>query len=345
MRIISCASYYGTGSSAITDYIAEFDNCFSLTNYEFRFVQDPGGISDLEYNLVENHHRHNSGHALKKYKKIVDFLAGNVFIEKYEPFFNNQWKKISYEYIDSLTDFIHNGYWHQDVIDKGYGFYIRKRLINKILQKTIWRRQIDRGLNEMPNEITLYSRPSEEKFLSLTREYIDKLFICANKENKEDVMVDQIVPPSNLNRYIRYFNDINVFVVDRDPRDLYLLEKYIWKGKIIPTENVDIFCKWFRYTRAHRKSEVYDKEYVMFVQFEDLIYKYDDMTERIKQWLGYTETNHLLKKKYLNPKKSMRNTQLWKQISGVEKEIAYIENELTEYMYDYSQLGIINKDR
>ena len=338
MRIISCSSYYGTVSSAVTDYISEFDNCFSLTNHEFRFVQDPGGISDLEYNLVENHHRHNSGHALKKYKKIVDFLSGNILIKKYEPFFNNQWKKISYEYIDSLTAFTQKGYWHQDVIDKGYGFYIRKRLMNKILQKSIWRGRKDYGLNEMPNEITLYSRPSEERFLSLTKEYIDKLFTSANKQNKEDVMVDQIVPPSNLSRYSRYFNDIKVFVVDRDPRDLYLLEKYIWKGTIIPTENVDIFCKWFKYTRVHRKDEVYDKENVMFVQFEDLIYKYDDTTEHIKQWLSYDEANHLLKNKYFDPSKSIKNTQLWNQISGVEKEMDYIKSELTEYLYDYTKI-------
>lgn len=338
MRIISCASYYGTGSSAITDYISEFDNCFSLTDYEFRFVQDPGGISDLEYNLVENHHRHNSGHALKTYKKTVDFLAGNCFVKKYEPFFDNKWKNISYEYIDSLTDFEYNGYWHQDVIDKGYSFYFRKRLINKILQKTLWRKETERALNEMPHEITLCSRPSEERFLSLTKDYIDKLFTYANKENKDDVMVDQIVPPSNLNRYIRYFNEIKVFVVDRDPRDLYLLEKYIWKGKVIPTTNIDIFCEWYKYTRNHRKIEVYDKEHVMFIQFEDLIYKYDDTTECIKNWLGYEESNHLLKKKYLDPSKSIKNTKLWERLKGVDSDISYIEKELVEYLYDYSLL-------
>ena len=76
----------------------------------------------------------------------------------------------------------------------------------------------------------------------------------------------------------------------------------------------------------------------MFLQFEDLIYKYDDTTERIKKWLGYSETNHLLKEKYLDPSKSIKNTQLWKQISGMEKEMAYIENELMEYLYDYSKI-------
>lgn len=79
MKFITCASYYGVGSSAITDYVSEFSTIFSFTNEEFRFIQDPDGISDLEFNLVECFNRHNSGHSLKRYKKLVDFYAGNFY--------------------------------------------------------------------------------------------------------------------------------------------------------------------------------------------------------------------------------------------------------------------------
>ena len=95
MRFISCASYYGSGSSAITDFVSEFDTVYSFTDEEFRFVQDPDGVSDLEYNLVENFNRHNSGHAIKRYKKLVDFYCGNMFGKKYEKFFHGNWKKYS----------------------------------------------------------------------------------------------------------------------------------------------------------------------------------------------------------------------------------------------------------
>ena len=73
MKFISCASYYGSGSSAITDFVSEFSSVYSFTDEEFRFIQDPDGIADLEYNLVENFNRHNSGHAIKRYIKLVDF--------------------------------------------------------------------------------------------------------------------------------------------------------------------------------------------------------------------------------------------------------------------------------
>ena len=87
-------------------------------------------------------------------------------------------------------------------------------------------------------------------------------------------MVDQIVPPTNLKRYLRYFNDIKVFIVDRDPRDIFVLEKYVWQDGVIPN-NVEDFCKWFEYTRAHRKTEQFDDERVCFIQFEDMVYKYE----------------------------------------------------------------------
>lgn len=334
MKIITCASYYGTGSSAITDLLAEYNTCKSLGNYEFRFIQDPEGVSDLEFNLVQNHHRHNSGHSLKRYRNKVDFLAGNRLINKYEPFFNNRWKIYSYEYIDELTEFVYKGYWHQDIIDKGTFFYYRKRFLNKILTMTIWRNK-EKGLYELPNEITICSSPTEDDFLLYTRRYIDKLFAEANKENRPNIVVDQLVPPSNIQRYIRYFNNIFVFVVDRDPRDIFILEKYVWKGSVVPVENVETFCKWYRYTRKHRKLENNTLKNVMYVQFEDLIYKYNETVSSIQNELGLDEMNHTEKFKSFNPMVSIGNTRLWERykISDVDKD--YIETHLFEYLYKY----------
>lgn len=140
------------------------------------------------------------------------------------------------------------------MLDKGDFFYFRKRILNKLLKLTIWRNQSERTLNTMKNEITYCSHPSEEKFLNCTKKYIEDLFgsVC---QGANIVMVDQIVPPTNLKRYLRYFNDIKVFIVDRDPRDIFVLEKYVWRDGVIPL-NVEEFCKWFRYTREHDKSLV-----------------------------------------------------------------------------------------
>lgn len=344
MRFISCASYYGTGSSAITDFVSEYGNVYSFTSEEFRFVQDPDGISDLEYNLVENFNRHNSGHALKRYKKLVDYYAGNGIVKRYESFFHGAWKKYSYEYIDKLTDFKYNGWWFYDLYDRGSFYHFRKRIVNKLLHMTIWRNDPERVFNTMKNEITYCSHPSEEKFLQCTKEYIDCLFASVS-DGYETVMVDQIVPPTNLKRFLRYFDDIKVVVVDRDPRDLFVLGKYVWKDGIMP-DNVEDFVNWFKYTRSHRKSENLNTENITFIQFEDLVYKYDETSQKLAEWLELDEKDHINPKKCFDPAVSVKNTQVFKnvdceiyEIEYIQSEIEYIQKELQEYLYDFENEG------
>ena len=197
---------------------------------------------------------------------------------------------------------------------------------------TIWRGQPERSLNNMRKEITYCSHPSENKFLNLTRNYIDDLF--SSVTNKDLVMVDQLVPPINIERYLRYFNNIQAIVVDRDPRDIFILEKYIWKDGVIPSD-VKSFCKWFLYTRSAGIGKGFLNINVTFVQFEDMVYKYEKTTTNLMKWLGLTETTHREKGAYFNPELSKKNTRLWEKIDVNPKDIEYIESKLSNYLYSY----------
>lgn len=334
MKIISCASYYGSGSSAVTDLLSEFENIYSLTDYEFRFVHDPDGISDLEYNLVENFNRHNSGHAIKRFLKLSQFNSGKFFNKRYEPFFNNKYMEITKEYVSKLIDFKFNGYWFYDLYDRGWIYYYIKQLQSKILKILF-----NGKYTILSKEMTYAAHPTEEKFLFETKKYINNLLMVANKENKPYVMVDQIVPSSNLERYLRYFNDIFVLVVDRDPRDIFVLEKYYWKTKVIPTEDVNIFCDWYLYAREN-KNECQDSQKILYVQFEDLIFNYDEKISEIIRFLNLSETNHMKKFDFFNPKKSENNTQVWKKTKIDESEISIIENRLKKYLYPFEKKEI-----
>jgi len=78
--------------------------------------------------------------------------------------------------------------------------------------------------------------------------------------------------------------------VDRDPRDLFLLEKEVWHGTVVP-KNVDEFCIWYSTTRAHRQYEQDDSERILRIQFEDMIFKYDEMRDTI---LDFVEIDKIL---------------------------------------------------
>lgn len=331
MQVLTVASYYGTGSSAITDLISEYKPVKSMTNYEFRFAHDPDGLAELEYNLIDNFNRHNSGHALKRYKKLVDYYGNHFMVKRYEPFFNDKWKELSYKYIDSLTDFSFPGMWQYDFYDRGPWYEFWHKLPDRILTRTIWRNKPDRHLL-LGKKVTLASHPTEEEFIRKTKEYTEALMVEANDENKPYVLFDQLLPSSNIQHHMRYFNNIKVFVVDRDPRDLYLLAKYEWNDTIVPSD-VDTFCKWFMYTRSMRGTEIWDADKIMFVQFEDLIYKYDETVKKVENWIGLKSEEHTKPKKYFDPAISIKNTRYWEQHPEHEEEAKIIAERLPEYLY------------
>lgn len=333
INLISSASYYGSGSSAVVDYLSEFDCVMSLTNYEFRFAHDPDGLSELEFNLVENFNRHNSGHALKRYKKLVDYYSDGIFAKRYDQFFGGKWKEISYEYINSLIDFSFPGTWQYDYYDKGKVYEFLFKLPDRILTRTLWRNNSDKHFF-IKEETTYASHPDEDKFISCTKKYTDKLMKAANEKNLPFVLLDQLVPSTNIERHVRYFNNLKVIVVDRDPRDIYLLSKYVWKDTVVP-KDVDLFCKWYSYIREDNKRKVFDTDEIMYIMFEDMIYNYKETTDKIREWIGLNNKNHIYPKKYMNPEISIKNTKLWESNIHYKKEADIIAKKLPDYLYNY----------
>lgn len=333
MKVITCASYYGSGSSALTDLVAEYKNVKDLSNFEIRFVHQLDGISDLEYHLVENHNRQNSGHALKRFARLSHFYEGNFLSRQYSQFFKeNQYHDITVQYIDSLTDLKFNGWNFYDLYDKGYVPYYILQIFNHLYRKT--------GLSFLKilnSEKTICAHPTKEKFLSCTRNYTHKILEALNKESKEYLEVDQIVSSSNIERMLRYFKDeVFVIVVNRDPRDVFLLNKYYWKEHVSPLE-ADLFCKWFRYTHEAGNGIPEDNPHILKINFEDIVYKYDETVAMIESMTGLKPELHDNKFTKMNPKRSIVNTRVWLKFPN-DDDAKLIEKELPEFLYDYSNV-------
>lgn len=329
MKLISCSGYYGSGSSALTDLVSEYKGVKSLTDYEFRFVHDIDGIADLEYHLVDCHNRHNSGHALKRFWKLCQFNHGKWFNQRYEPYFNGKYLELSRQYVEKLTDFKYKAYWFNDLYDKGIFFYYAKSLQSKVYHKLKIQKSV------MPKEYTLASHPTKEQFLNATREYISELMDAANPEGEPILMMDQILPSSNINKCLKYFpDDTKLVIVTRDPRDVFFVEKFVWNDYVIP-HDPKLFCKWYDYTHCSNRGEVLDLQKVMTINFEDLIYKYEETVSKIEQFLDLDPKDHIHPFKGLNPKRSYVNTQLWKKFRDLDS-LKIIEEKLPQYLYDFS---------
>lgn len=329
MRVITCISFHGTGSGAVDDFFKEFDNCPSAaSDFECRFLQDPDGISDLEYNLIDNPHRLNSGYALKRYLKFVKRYSWT-----YGKIFGKKWTQYSKEYVESLITEKYKGYWHGDLIllnPVSKVIYYARRAFNKFLPKSLKK---PGNYNYYPNMDFWHTYISREKFIEETQKYCEKLCTLLNPDNHEFVVMDQLIATSNMERYMAYVKDLRVIVVDRDPRDLYINCMHV-KGHVLP-KDPKTFVKVYRDQRE-MIGKISEELPVLHVRFEDLIYKYEETTSKIMEFVGETEEHHVYKKERFNPDISIKNTKMWERLPEYREVVGFIEKELPEYLYTFN---------
>ena len=136
-------------------------------------------------------------------------------------------------------------------------------------------------------------------------------------------------------RFIPYFkeNDIKITVVDRDPRDVFLLGKK-FQSNVFPKKDVKKFCEWYEWTRSIFYKDEQPKE-VLLLNFEDLVYDYENSRRRIFEHFGIDQIHHTPQFKYFNPEKSIANTQVWRLYPQYSQDINYIEKHLSKYLYDF----------
>lgn len=333
IKIVTCAGFGGSGSSAITDLLKEFNNVESLGDFEFTLAHELDGISDLEYHLVDNKHRLNCDLAIFRFNMLLERISNG-----YSVYINN-FMKISKMYLSELTDLEWDGYWHNHDLKhsklENLIFYkIPIRLQKKLLR---FKKSEYENVPKFKKNKMFYSSLTEEKFLEITKKYTDLLIKDAIKSNfKKEIGIlamDQLVAPNDLKRYSRYFNELKTVVIDRDPRDLFLLNQLYWREGWIPSHDINKYIIWFKKTRQSVKYE--RDEDIIYIKFENLIWNYEDEINKIYKFLDISEEHHINRKKYFNPNKSKKNVELWKKEEAniFSDEIKKIENELKEFCY------------
>lgn len=346
MRIVTTTGYYGTGSSAITDLLQEYSSVASLgSSFECRIAHDMYGISDLEYYLVENYHRHNSSTAINNFKRLMGIygLDKKIRLENYPKVFGDVFQKAVTEYIECLAPMTYRGGSHADLYSMSNLQIQYIKFANRIFTilnkyhfttdddtyKNHKRPPLDKAIENVTSNIS-YPR---EYFYEATKKFTRELFSAVASDDYEYIMVDQLVPPTNTQRYIRYFDEIKVISVDRDPRDIYYLEKYYWRGCVVPT-NVDEFIAWYKSTRAHKKYEIDNPDNILRINFENLVLDYDDYVEKIEKFLGLSSEQHLRARACFDPNVSIKNIGKWKDDGREVENMIKIEKELIGEYYE-----------
>jgi hypothetical protein len=176
-----------------------------------------------------------------------------------------------------------------------------------------------------------------ESFLSASRDFICDILSAMGKKENLVTVLDQPFEGCNPVKSFKFFENPKAIIVDRDPRDLYLFIKYFLRprgreGYQVPCDNVDVFIEYFRLSHK-TPPDLRSRDDLLYINFESLIYDYDNTVKKIADFAGVF--NHVHKQKYFKPARSKNNTQLFKKYSCYEADIKKIEKELPEYLFPF----------
>lgn len=330
--LVGVCGFGSTGSGAVMDFLREFENVSAGGNMELAFLYDPDGVLDMENALVKNPIRFYSGDAaIKKFRKVIYSYDLTRYVKRFMSV--EAFRKISDDYIEDLIDMQwQGGLWHYDRRQVSKLRYLLEYGIGGKVLRVFDKLHINQPEGFLGHR--MYIPVHDERFYAATKKYTSKLLGEMCDEHNEILAIDQPFPSNNPEICFKYFeDDCKAIIVNRDPRDLYLISKTLsfgWEMRFTPTYNVDDFI--FYYRDQMKLIKEYSED-VLFVQFEDLIYNYEKETTRIKEFLGLKDPTY--PRKYFNPDISIANTQMMLRYKQYQEDILKIEKALSEYLYPF----------
>ena len=319
INFVCIAGFGYSGSGAVVDILIEFEKYYVFPK-EFRLIKDPDGIIDLDNALIQNWQELSCDVAISRFIDLVNICARKQRIfsgvgYNYDGIFNKSFINLCNNYVNSLVDIKWKGDWPYHL----HQFNSMKLFIYRLKRKL--------SLKPELNDIMYFSSPGE-RFYKLTKNLMDQLFANIVNNNKYNtVVLDQAIPPYNPQRQLKYFHNVKVIVVDRDPRDIYLeLINY----SSYPTNSVDDFIKYYK-TQREAISQNNMSNSILRLNFEDLVFNYDKEMEKIYSFLQFNPIYHSKKLTFFLPKKSHNNVGCWKEKNS--SEIKLIEKELNKFLY------------
>ena len=182
-KIISCAGFGSSGSGVVTDFLREFGCIRNFGDYEFRFLQDYGGVSTLEDALVHNYHRLNSDIAIQNFVRYIEYQSGDFLSKRYEKFFDGKFREISYRFLDKITDVKWDGYWEEyQILEPKWIAILKYKVYPRLLRLLQGNRHYI--ARYVPRKPMYFSSPGREYFYRCVREYMNELCAVVDPEKE-----------------------------------------------------------------------------------------------------------------------------------------------------------------
>lgn len=346
---VSVFGFYGSGSSAVIDFLREFDNVGValdknhkgvLRPYEhFPFVSS-GGLFECGALLTSVNSIYNSDKIINNFIKCNQRLNDNDFgsFGSYKWLVGDKFMKATEEFLEDI-----GAKKAGNNSTSEHKVRVRFSLVMCALQlaaRIVYKRPVYKWgkKNVMDKEPTYYAMPTKETVYSAARKFVNKYFEMCAQPNMDAMIYDQLICPQHTNIMEHYFDDnFKAIAVERDPRDIYSLSKYFWSkppysitGAPLPTD-IGEFCNYWQENMAYERNV----KNLLIVKFEDLVYNYKETTDKILDFVGLDRAHHVRQYQYFNPEYSIKNTQSFLINDVAAKEADEVAKLLGEYVYEF----------
>lgn len=333
--VIGACGYAATGSGAVFDFLKEFPELQMGNDAEFKYTYKIDGLQDLKFHLMQCYSKGSSGDAaIYRFIKASQFYKVPMVLH---PVSWKEYKKATDKFLNSIIQSSFIGVENYDYENCSYiksvltlGF---KKIVAKYFEKVV-----GKPYNFWPFR-TIYISIAPDGFEEKAKEYIRDLIRAMGADPMKPVVLNQPFEGNCPENSFCYFDDPKAIIIDRDVRDIYAAHQkvYYGEGRHMPRQNVKAFVEQFK--RVRMTQPKVNTERKMYIQFEEFVLNYDKVSREIISFLGLK--NHAYPKKYFNPAKSINNIHIYKKYPDLQKDIEYIEKNLSEYCFDYSQYGEI----
>ena len=332
-KIISFGGYAASGGSALRDILKGREKVYTFPT-EFRILKERYGLLDLENALYNSKSPENIDLAIKdfiwlsqnfarKFSKFkpnglnYDFYTGDKFSSEVKLFINNI---VDYKYLTN---------WHM------YDF--KKKFF--LVQSQRYAKRLFKNINY--DQEAYMSYPTKNSFIKSAKKLISNtLKFGYEKEGKDPkfIALHNAINPYSLkgiNLSKKYFDNIFLIIIDRDPRDIFLdfpQKRYLPYGKSYK-EKAKNFINFYLKIRKE-KNKIMKEKNILFLQFENLILNYEYTIDQIRNFIDEDIDIKNLKKDGFDPVKSSNNIKKFKNASNeIMPAIKLIEDKLNNYLY------------
>lgn len=332
---IIIGGFGASGSSAVRDYLLEFDNVHRFSS-EFWLFRVFGGLTTLYRELYiyssDSMQRYYALEVvLKNLKKLVHVKYNRKSIFYSKPRINlltDKFNQILESFSDEITvNFIYAYSFHLDLLKPIYHIRFERLLI--VFSRILVKLRITRKYFTPVKKVRLIST-DVEVYRTAVASLLDKSIIT----NKSLIMLmsaeSHVIPFDTIDLLP---NGKGIFVF-RDLRDVYVTSIITNRTWLVGdsknrSNSAEIFVEIMK-NYLKNIDNLLDNKKILLIRFEDLVKNYDQTTNKINKFLNITSDNHVSKGDCFNPEVSVKSIGIYKNYPN-KLEIRYIEKELREY--------------